>query len=71
MASLEEVVNPGSYNNYLEQTQQSHSAEAIQGYSDKLHEYRVGRAALLGITLEELHLLPHQNEAPQEVSAAS
>lgn len=52
------IEKPGSYKDFLEQTGSSESSESVSEYSVSLQNYRLARAAELGITLDELHTSP-------------
>ena len=51
-----EVLNPGSYNDFITRHEITDSKEAILKHSEATHTYALALAAEAGITLEELHM---------------
>jgi hypothetical protein len=52
--------NPGSFADYEAAHSEMDKQEQLRGYSDLIHEFRLGQAAHLGVDLEELHSLQSQ-----------
>lgn len=52
------IEKPGSYKYFLEQTGTAESPEAVKEHSVTLQNYRLAKAAELGIALEDLHTQP-------------
>ena len=47
---------PGSYKDFLEQTESSAGPESLEQYSGLLVRNRIAKAPALGISLEDLHV---------------
>lgn len=52
---MADIENPGSYNHFLEVNEKTATPESLEEYSEALRTHRLSRAAVLGISLEELH----------------
>lgn len=52
------IEKPGSYKDFLERTGTVESPEAVKEYSASLQNYRLAKAAELGIALDDLHTQP-------------
>lgn len=53
---MAEIIEVGSYKDFIELTDISDQSEALIEYSKRLNNQRLAKAAMLGIDLEALHL---------------